>query len=164
MSSYLDVDGLYDNSKRYMVSNWSDADFTQTVGPESMYNDNKIIETNPGYSIVIKAGEVRELGQFEALLFTRHFVNREMQKAALLLQGKERERAEMAMENKELRKPYEEKTIAEIKPGEVTPFMDKIRAEIRAEERAKMKDEAKIVPEETSEKKVGKKASTEFDK
>jgi hypothetical protein len=143
MSSYLDIEGIYDTSKRYIVNNWSDADFSQSIGSETAYNDNNIIEVRPSYSITVKAGEMRELGQFEALLFTKHFVNREMQKAALLLTGKDRERAEMGMDNRELRKPYEDKTIAEIKPGEATPFMDKIREEIRKEERAKMQDEVK---------------------
>ena len=135
MRSYLDFEGIYDKSKRYIVRNWSEEDFTQKFDAETGYNGDKVIENVPAYSITIKAGEMRELNQFEAYLFTSHFVDREMFKAAAKLQARQEiERAEMAINNRELRKPYEDKTIQEVKAGEATPFMDKIREEIRAEE------------------------------
>lgn len=142
--SYLDFEGVYDKTKRYIVNNWSKEDFTQEFGAEVAYNGDKAIEANPAYSLTIKAGEMRELGQFEAFLITKHFVDREMYRDAAKL--KERtavERAEMAVNNRDLRKPYEDKTIQEIKAGEATPFMDKIREEIRQEEITKIKEEAK---------------------
>lgn len=142
MSSFLDIDGVYDKTKRYIVTNWSDEDFTQNFGSETAYNDNKVIEVGPAYSITIKPNEMRELGQFEAFIFTRHFVTREIYKEASKLDGaKLVERAEMSVNNREARKVYEDKTISEIKAGQATPFMDKLRAEIRKEELAKIEEE-----------------------
>jgi hypothetical protein len=140
MSSQFDFEGVYDKSKRYIVKNWSDEDFTQQYGAENIYNGDKLIESAPAYSITIKPGEIRELSQFEAYLFTRHFVDREMYKvSAKLTDKKEIEKAEMSVNNAEARKPYEDKTIEEIKGGQATSFMDKIREEIRKEELSKMK-------------------------
>jgi len=162
MSSFLDFEGIYDKSKRYIVNNWSDEDFSQSFGSEVAYNGDKMIEVSPARQIIIKAGEMRELGQFEAYTFTKHFVNREMLKAASLLNDRVLvERAEMGINNKELRKPYEDKTISEIEAGKATPFMEKIREEIRKEEVEKLnkpkavEDElvdplAKIVEDEKS--------------
>lgn len=161
MRSYLEFEGMYDKSKRYIVQNWSDEDFTQEFGAESTYNDTNTIEINPVHCITIKAGEMRELGQFEALTITKHFVDREMFKeAAKLGVRQEIERAEMGVNNPERRKPFEDKTIQEIKDGVVTPFMDKIREEIRKEELAKIKQEdkeeviepVKVIKEEVKEK------------
>jgi hypothetical protein len=144
MSSYLDFDGVYDKTKRYIINNWSEEDFTQHFGAESAYNGDKVITTQPAYDLTIKSGEMRELGQFEAYIFTSNFVTREMYKDAKKFVGKLRESAEMAIGNRELRKPYEDKTIQEIEAGKATPFMDKLRAEIRQEEVAKLAKE--IVP------------------
>ena len=65
------------------------------------------------------------------------------------------------MGNKDIRKPFEDKTLQEIKPGEETPFMTQLRDKIRAEEIEKMKDEKKN-PDTKINKPVDKKASTEF--
>ena len=165
MSSYLDFEGKYDMAKRYIVNNWSNEDFAQSFGSEVTYNGDKMIESVPARQIIIKAGEMRELGQFEAYTFTKHFVNREMFKAATLLSDRVLvERAEMGVNNKELRKPYEDKTISEIEAGKTTPFMEKIREEIRQEELAKINkpkakedelvDPLKDIVEEKEEKEV----------
>jgi len=147
MSSHLDFEGVYDQSKRFMIHNWSNEDFTQHFGAESVYNDTRLIESQPPYDITIKAGDMREVGHFQAHIITRHFVDREMMReASKLTDLKERERAEMGMGNPNLRKPFEDKTISEIKVGEASPFMDKLRAEIRKEEIAKIKSEA-MTPE-----------------
>jgi hypothetical protein len=138
MSSYLDFEGVYDKSKRYIVNNWSPEDFTQEFGAESVYNGANVVENKPKTSITIKAGEMRELGQFEAFTITRHFVDREMLRGTESLESKARERQEMALNMKDLRKPFEEKTIQEIKLGEETAFMDKLREDIRKEEIAKL--------------------------
>lgn len=161
MSSYLDLEGVYDKTKRYVVRNWSDEDFTQTFGAESVYNGDKVIESKPAFSITIKAGEMRELGQFEAYIFTKHFVNHQMYKdAAKLKVAEEIKRAEMSINNKEARKPYEDKTISEIKAGSETPFMEEMRNKIREEEIAKLKAEAE--PKAPAKAKEDKK-SGEFD-
>jgi len=165
MSSHLDFEGVYDKTKRYMVSNWSPEDFTQEFGAESVYNDVNVVETKPKTFITIKAGEMRELGQFEAYVFTKHFVDREMIRDTDKLDNKLRERAEMALNMANLRKPFEDKTIQEIKFGEETQFMDKLRDDIRKEEIAKLKAEAKEEKTEKVEKvKEDKKkdASKEF--
>ena len=154
MRSYLDFEGVYDKTKRYIVNNWSDEDFTQRFGSETNYNDTKVIETQPEYGLTIKAGEMRELGQFEAFTFTKHFVDREIYKEAAKLSDRVlRERAEMGVNNREIRKPFEDKTVKEIKAGQATPFMDKIREEIRQEEIAKLNatPEEKPVDKRTKE-------------
>jgi len=168
MSSQFDFEGVYDKNKRYIVNNWSDEDFTQEFGAENIYNGDKLIESSPAYSVTIKPGEIRELSQFEAYLFVKHFVDREMYKvAAKLTDKKEIEKAEMGVNNAEARKPYEDKTIQEVKAGESTPFMDKIRAEIRAEEIAKMKStdvnlpvDEKLIDKRTKEYKEKMKTQT----
>lgn len=163
MSSFLDVQGVYDKTKRYIVTNWSNEAFTQDFGSETAYNDNKVIEIQPSYSITINPGEMRELGQFEAFIFTKHFVTREMYKeSAKLTETKLIERAEMSVNNREARKVYEDKTISEIKAGQATPFMDKLRAEIRKEELAKIAEENKEVKEVKKET-TKKDKSGEFD-
>ncbi len=142
MRSYLEFEGVYDPAKRYIVRNWSNEDFSQDFGAESVYNDNNVIETKPANSLTIKAGEMRELGQFEAFIFTKHFVDREMYKEAAKLEDKQLvERAEMGVNNRDVRKPFEDKTISEIKNGEPTPFMESLREEIRKEELAKIEAE-----------------------
>ena len=81
MPSYLDKkEGTYDKSKRFIVHNWSDEDFTQHFNQESAYNGNTVIVTNPAYDLTIKAGDSKELGEFEALLVTKNLVTREMDK------------------------------------------------------------------------------------
>lgn len=151
MRSYLDFEGVYDASKRYIVRNWSDEDFTQDFGAENAYNDNKVIETKPAFSITIKAGEMRELNQFEAFTITKHFVDREMAKEAKKLEDRQLiERAEYGIGNPDVRKPYEEKTISEIKAGQETPFMEQLRETIRKEELAKIEAEKELPKEEVA--------------
>jgi hypothetical protein len=91
---------------------------------------------------------MRELGQFEALTCTRHFVNREILRTGEGLQGKERERVEMSMGNADFRQSFENKTLQEIQPGVESPFMTEMRDKIRAEEIAKIKDEKKEVKDD----------------
>lgn len=139
MASYLDFEGVYDPSRRFMFNNWSSEDFTQHFGAESAYNDTRLLETQSAYDMTIKAGDMRELGHFQAHICTKHFVNREMLRDAMgLTIPKERERAEMAVNNAILREPYEQKTLSEIKPGQSSSFMDKMRDEIRKEEVARL--------------------------
>ena len=145
MSSYLDFEGVYDKTKRYMFNNWSNEDFIQHFGQEAVYNDTNVIVTKPAYDLRINAEEMRELGQFEAFICARHFVNREIMREALAEDDqKKRERIEMSMGNKDIRKPFEDKTIQEIIAGEESPFMKDLRDKIRAEEIEKMKTEDKI--------------------
>lgn len=147
-----------------MIHNWSPEDFTQHFGAESVYNDTRLIESQPPYDIVIKAGDMREVGHFQAHIITRHFVDREMMReAALITDLKLRERAEMGMGNPNLRKPFEDKTISEIVVGETSPFMDKLRAEIRREEIEKIKAGVPAKEITKDKKVVGKTKVGEFE-
>jgi hypothetical protein len=154
MASHLDFEGVYDKSKRFMFLNWSSEDFTQHFGAESVYNDTRLIESQPAFDITVKAGDMRELGHFQAHICTKHFVNREMLRDASGLVDKARERAEMGVNNAELRKPYEDKTLAEIKVGQEAPFMDKLREEIRKEEKAKLVSQETVTQEAKPKKEV----------
>jgi hypothetical protein len=162
MSSYMNFEGVYDNAKRYMVYNWSKEDFTQHFGEDSSYNDTKVITNRPAYDLTIKAGEMRELGQFEAYTFCRHFVDREIMKLADGKEGKERERIEMSVNNKDVRKPFEQKTIQEIKPGVETPFMTQLRDKIRKEEKAKLGNPTNITTKDALKPKSDVKSAKEF--
>ena len=160
MASFLDFEGVYSKTDRYMFYNWSAEDFVQHFGADSSYNDKTVVENHPAYDLRVKAGEMRELGQFEALTCTKHFVNREMMREALALEGKEKERAEMKMNDRTARKPYEDKTLSKIEANAESPFVAEMRAKIRAEEIAKLTPEVKtedVKTEKTEEpKKMGR--------
>lgn len=103
---------VYNNERRFIFSNWTPEDF---VGKwEHTYT-------------TIKAGETIELPMYKAYNFCKHLVDREMNR-----QGQSN-----LMGNDDARKPFEEKTIAEISAGTDSPAMvslkDKIRAEIESE-------------------------------
>lgn len=155
--SNLDFEGVYDKTKRFMIHNWSPEDFSQAFGAESAYNDNRLIETQAAYVITVKAGELREMNQFNAHIFTKNFVTREMLRDVVKLVGKDRERVEMSVNNPTLRDSFEKKTLSEITPGQESPFMDKLREDIRKEEIAKLKAEAKteIAPKQEVKPKKG---------
>jgi len=164
MSSYLDFEGVYDSQKRYIVFNWSEENFTQHFGQEASYNDNNVVMTKPAYDLTIKAGEMREMGHFEALTCTKHFVNREILKTAEGKEGKEKERIEMSAGNKDVRKPFEDKTLQELVPGAESPFMKEMRETIRKEEIAKLnkKEEKAEKVEVKKEDKKEEKKTKEF--
>lgn len=133
MASYLDFDGKYNPDLRFVISNWTSEDF------KSFWD---------GKPISIKAGDMYECEHAIAYKLTKEIVDREMFRKAeeeyrsagdnKLIAEKLRERGEMAILSKDLRKPYEDKTITLIKPGEENPIMARIREEIRAEEKAKL--------------------------
>lgn len=148
----LNVEGIYDKTKRYIVSNWTNEDFTQEFGQIAGYNGDKVVEEAPRYSITIKAGEMRELGQFEAFIVTKNLITREMYKMSSTMVGEEKKSLEMSVNNEVARAPYIEKTIKEIVIGESNPFMEKIREEIRAEELAKLGGKKEAPAKEVKEK------------
>lgn len=136
MGSYLDFEGKYDPNRRFVIRNWTDEDVN------SFWNSRPI---------VIKAGDMYECEHAIAYKLCKEIVDREMfkdaDKAAAAItehaaKEKVRERAQMGMLNKDLRKPYEDKTISELRDGEENPIMAKMRAEIRAEEQAKINNES----------------------
>lgn len=132
MASYL-TDGVdvYDPKRKFAVTNWSDEDFAcnwADPGPDGT-GDN---------IYVLHAGETQTHPQYLAYFMAKHFVDREMGKEATKLPlnpdgtyTRAKERAEMAMNNRELRKPYEDKTIQEVLPGRESPEITAMRAQIR---------------------------------
>jgi len=91
-------------------------------------------------SIPFIPGEVKTYPQYLAYFITRVFVDREMNKDALKAPNnpdgtpsRQRERLEMAVNNKDMRKPYEDKTIQEVIAGRESPEVTAMRAQIRKE-------------------------------
>lgn len=129
----LYFEGKYNPDRRFVIHNWTTEDV------RSFWDSRPIF---------IKAGEMYECEHAVAVKLTKEIVDREMFKAAeeeykaagdnKQFAEKMRERAEMAVLSRQNRKPYEDKTITEILPGEENPIMAKMRAEIRAEEQAKV--------------------------
>lgn len=133
MRSYLDFEGLYDPKRMFAVTNWSDEDLTvnwRDPGPDGT-GDN---------FYTLHAGEVKTYPQYLAYYITNIFVDREMGKDAAKVPNnpdgspsRQRERLEMAINNPEQRKPYEDKTIEEIIEGKESPEVTAMRAKIRQE-------------------------------
>lgn len=133
MSSYLKSDGIYDPRRNFAVTNWSDEDFTISWTGEAT-NDKGLIDGVP-IEYTISAGEVKTFPMYLAYYITTNLVDREMYKLAKdkPADSKERERLEMAVANKDLRKPFEDKTIQEVIPGQESPEVVAMRASIRKE-------------------------------
>lgn len=131
ISSFLDFDGLFDPKRNFAVTNWSDEDITvnwRDPGPDGT-GDN---------FYTLHAGEVKTYPMYLAYHITREFVDREMGRDATKVPNnpdgsysKQRERLEMAVGNREARKPYEDKTMQEVIPGQESPEITRMRAEIR---------------------------------
>lgn len=132
MSSYLDFEGKYDPDKRFVVQNVFAEDF------KSFWD---------GKPIFIKSGDMHECEHAIAYKLTKELVDREMFKLAeeayikagdnKQFADKVRERGEMAVNNKDARKPFEDKILTELRAGEENPIMKRLRDEIRAEEQEK---------------------------
>lgn len=124
MISYLDFEGTYDPEKRFIFTNWSDEDFTHTID---------------GRPVTIKAHDMREFGHFEAYLLCKYFVTREMLKMADGIptkpyeESKEKQAATFAINNPDMRKPFEDKTLTEIGAGERSPLEQIIETRLRKE-------------------------------
>lgn len=136
MSSYLNDKSqgmVYDPKRMFAVTNWSDEAITVNwadPGPNGS-GDN---------FYTLHAGEVKTYPMYLAYYITEHFVDREMYKDAAKTPNqpdgspsKQRERLEMAVANKDMRKPYEDKTMQEIIAGKESPEVTAMRAKIRKE-------------------------------
>ncbi len=131
--SVLYFEGKYNPDRRFVIHNWTSEDV------------NSFWDSKP---ISIKTGDMYECDHAVAVKLTKEIVDREMFRAAeeayksspndKATAMKLQERGEMAVLSKQMRKPYEDKTITEIRAGEENPIMAKMRAEIRAEEQAKL--------------------------
>lgn len=130
MSSYLtpaDTGIVYDNKRLFAVTNWSDEDITVN------WKDNTGDNLN-----TLHSGEVKTYPMYLAYYITQIFIDREMYKDAAKAPtnpdgspSKQRERLEMAVANKDMRKPYEDKTIQEVIAGQESPEVTAMRAQIR---------------------------------
>lgn len=134
MSSFLNdkSQGMVYNPKRmFAVTNWSEEDITVNwadPGPQGLGDT----------FYTLHAGEVKTYPQYIAYYITEQLVDREMYRDAAKSPSnpdgspsKQRERLEMAVANKETRRPYEDKTIQEIVEGQESPEVTAMRAEIR---------------------------------
>lgn len=140
--SYLDFEGVYDNKRQFAVTNWSDEDFTANWKNEAITERNQDGTTrlvDSGDNIyTLHSGEVKTYPMYLAYYITKNFVDREMFKDAAKIANnpdgsysRQRERLEMAVANRESRKPYEDKTMQEVLVGQESPEITKMRAEIR---------------------------------
>ena len=117
---------IYDDTKRFIFNNWTSEDFTGSWG---------------GVHTIVKAGDTKELPMSLAYVFTKHLVDRELQKVGKAnLLGVDEERA-----------PLEAKTMTEIGEGTDSPALsalkEKIRAEISDNEvKAEAKKKFKVYP------------------
>lgn len=134
MSSYLNDKNqgmVYNNKRNFAVTNWSDEDI-------------KVNWADPGLNgtgdnfYTLHAGETKTYPMYLAYYITEQFVDREMYKSANKIPNnpdgsasKQRERAEFAVANPDLRKPYEDKTMQEVIEGQESPEVTAMRAEIR---------------------------------
>lgn len=119
---------IYNNDRRFIFSNWSNEDFIGQWG---------------GVQTLIKAGETKEFVMHLAYHFTKHFVDREMVKDGKgTLIGVD-----------ESRKPYEQKTIAEITAGTDSPALATLKKQIEEEVLETQKGGKKKVKEVKEEKK-----------
>lgn len=113
---------VYDNTKRFIFSNWTAEDFTAVWA---------------GEVTTVKAGETKELPMYLAYNFTKHLVDREMN----------RDNKSNLMGIDEERAAYENKTMVEIGEGTDSPALASLKAKIAEE-----------IKEETTKKaKKGKK-------
>lgn len=117
----------FDENKRYIFTNWTTEEFRGSWG---------------GQGQVVAAGETIEVPEYLAYHYTKHLVDREMQ----------RDGKDSVMGVDEMRLPYEEKTMTAIGAGTDSPAMtalkEKIRAEV-AEDAMKSADVNVAAPSET---------------
>lgn len=129
ISHLYEKDLVYDPKKMFAVTNWSEEPLTVN------WHDD-----NGDNFYTLHAGETKSYPQYLAYYLTGIFVDREMYKDAAKLPNnpdgspsKQRERAEMAVVNRDLRKPYEDKTLQEVLVGQEDPAVTAMRAKIRQE-------------------------------
>ncbi len=179
---------IFDPAKKYVFTNWSNEDWEfkyanpdfQFVPPANAddYTQKEIkrmwdIAYKANYfSIVkVKAGEIKEVPEWLAFLMAKHFVDREYVKAVEAKHGplsvsknngKANEQAEselLTMHSSSFRDELEEKTIRLISSTEESPALVALRAQIRAEEQAKLADKGKVELDLQAEEKKADKAS-----
>lgn len=126
-------DGVYDPRRNFAITNWSDEDFTISWTGEATNATGLVDGVSVEYTV--QAGEVKTFPQYLAYYIATNLVDREMYKIANAApaDSKERERLEMAVANKDLRKPFEDKTIQEVIAGQESPEVTAMREKIRAE-------------------------------
>lgn len=103
----MQLPDVFDNEKRYIFTNWTGEDFVGTWS---------------GVDTLVKPGESIEVPQYKAFHFTKHLVNREIEKSG-----------RVAVDSPEARKPYEEKSMTEITAGIDSPALASIKQKIKEE-------------------------------
>lgn len=98
----------FDNSRRFIVSNWTPEEFTGKWD---------------GTEYTIPAGTTKEFPMYLAFHLTKHLVDREMN----------RDKKSSLAGIDEERKPYEDKTLAEITLDTDSPALAALKEQIRAE-------------------------------
>lgn len=114
--------------RKFVITNWLDSDvYTKWLGRDAS----------------IKAGDIRECGHAEAYHFMKVIVDKHIfTEADKLKDAKEKEKMEMNLLSKTYRKPFEDKTIQEINPGDESPVVRKMREDIEKKVRAEMSSNA----------------------
>lgn len=125
----------FDNSRRFIVNNWTAEDFTGRW-------DN--------VDYLIPAGTTKEFPMYLAFHLTKHLVDREMN----------RDKKSSLAGIDEERKPYEDKTLAEITLDTDSPALAALKEQIRAEVADQEAGSEKNAPKVTKSKTVKK--ATEF--
>lgn len=118
-SNIMEYPTVFDENKRYVVTNWTKEDFTGTWN---------------GRETVIEKGNYKELPEYLAYHFTKHLVDREMMK-----DGKTE-----SLASAEARRPYEEKTMTILADGVDSPALAKIKEEIRKQVLEESKNVKKV--------------------
>lgn len=119
-------ESTFNNDKRYIFNNWSNETF---------------IGKWDGQAEIINPGEIKELPEYKAYYYTKHFVNREMDKVGKsAFSGIDAERA-----------PFEEKTCTLITGDTESPALASLKDKLRAELQAEIKGTTEEVAVETTE-------------
>lgn len=98
----------FNNERRFIFNNWSNADFSCNWG---------------GVPQLVKSGESKEFNMALAYHMTKHFVNQEMFKLC----------KDAGIASDEERKPFEERTLAEITANTDSPGLSELKSRIESE-------------------------------
>ncbi len=155
---------IYDPSKRYIFTNWSDADFSMKyANPDFQFNPNPdftdkenkrlyndVYKRDYFKTFFVKAGGMVEVPEWLAFFMSKHFVDREFVKGVVAKygsmsrsanKGEANDKADselLNMNSPAVRDELEERTIRPLDTTQESPIIAALREEIRQEERAKL--------------------------
>lgn len=122
----METPTVYSDSNRYLFTNWTNEDFEGSWG---------------GVKRTVKAGEYIEVPEYLAFHYTKHLVDREIQ----------RDNKAQFMGVEEVRLPYEAKTMTLIAEGNDSPALASLKEKIKKETQAEMKNADVNTKEDTTE-------------